>query len=243
MKSCKLVVGIILIFGIYVGSAYAGGGKSIIEFSDTRIIIELNATDDDSGIQMFVDGEGWRKLAVFNPQSRNVLSIKGRGGVGQTGLTELFFESAEPGFDDLPLDEFLERFPEGEYHFVGRTVDNDWLVGTAELTHNLPAGPNILMPIEDSVVPTSGLTVDWDAVTTQFGGGLLDGDIVAYQILVVQEEPVLRVFSADVPASVTAISIAPEFLQPGVEYKVEVLAIEESGNQTLSEIAFSTTAN
>jgi len=240
MKSHNFTAGIIILFGLCMAPAYAGGGHSIIEFSDTRIIIELNATDDDSGIQMFVDGEGWRKLVVYDPRSRNVLSVKGRGGVGQTGLTELFFESAEPGFDDLPLDEFLERFPKGEYHFVGRSVDGDWLVGKAELTHNLPGGPEILMPEEDSVVSTSGLTVDWDAVTTQFGGGPLDGEIVSYQILVVQEEPVLRVFSADVPASVTSISIAPEFLQPGVEYKVEVLAIEESGNQTLSEIAFST---
>ena len=50
----------------------------------------------------------------------------------------------------------------------------------------------------------------------------------------------LRVFSADVPADVTSISIAPEFLLPDVDYKFEVLAIEESGNQTLSEREFST---
>jgi hypothetical protein len=43
---------------ICVGSAYADDGHAIIEFSDARIIIEVNATDDDSGIQMFVDGEG-----------------------------------------------------------------------------------------------------------------------------------------------------------------------------------------
>ncbi len=240
MRSCKLLAAIILLFGVSMSTADARGGWSIIEFSDARIIIEINATDGDSGIQMFVDGEGWKRLAVYDPRARRVLSVRGRGGVGQTGLTELFFESAEPGFDELPLDEFLERFPEGEYHFVGRSVERDWLVGVAELTHNLPAGPNILVPEEDATVSPNGLTVIWEAVTTQFGGGILDGDIVAYQVIVEQEEPVLRVFSADVPGNVTSMSIPGEFLQPGVEYKVEVLAIEESGNQTLTEVPFFT---
>ena len=241
MKNCRLMASLVILFGSWVGSAHAGGGHSIIEFSDARIIIEVNATDDDSGIQMFVDGEGWKRLTVFGPGWRKVLKVTGSAGVGETGLTELFFESAEPGFDDLPLDEFLDRFPEGIYWFFGRSVEGDLLVGTAELTHNLPAGPELVLPAEAPPVPTMGVVVEWEAVTTQFGGAALEGDIVGYQVIVEQEEPVLRVFSADVPADVTSISIPSEFLQSGVNYKFEVLAIEESGNQTLSEREFSTT--
>ena len=240
MKNFRLMASLVVLIGIFAGSAHAGNGHSIIEFSDARIIIEINATDGDSGIQMFVDGEGWRRLTVFDPTWKKVLRVTGRGGVGQTGLTELFFESAEPGFDDLPLDEFLERFPEGTYWFFGRSVEGDLLLGTAELTHNLPAGPELVLPEEESEVSTSGVVVEWEAVTTQFGGGPLEGDIVGYQVIVEQEEPVLRVFRADVPADVTSISIAPEFMLPGVDYKFEVVAIEESGNQTLSEREFST---
>ena len=44
-----------------------------------RIIIEVNATDDDSGIQMFVDGEGWDRLIVFDPKWKRVLRVRGRG--------------------------------------------------------------------------------------------------------------------------------------------------------------------
>lgn len=100
-------------------------------------------------------------------------------------------------------------------------------LGTGELTHNFPAGPELVLPAEDSVVAPGAVTVMWSPVTTQFGG-------VGYQVIVEQEEPVLRVFSADVTADVTSIVIPPSFMRPGVDYKFEVLAIEASGNQTLS---------
>ena len=35
--------------------------------ADALIRIEINDTDGDAGIQMFVDGEGWRRLKVFDP--------------------------------------------------------------------------------------------------------------------------------------------------------------------------------
>ena len=55
---------------------------------------------------------------------------------------------------------------------------------------------------------------------------------------IVERERPLRVFSADLPAWVTGVTIPAEFLEPGVEYKLEVQAIEKSGNETISEIAF-----
>ena len=42
------------------------------------------------------------------------------------------------------------------------------------------------------------------------------------------------------PPSVTSIAIPDGFLEPGTAYNWEVLAIEESGNQTLSSSAFET---
>ncbi len=63
-------------------------------------------------------------------------------------------------------------------------------------------------------------------------------EIIGYQVLVVRDKP-LRVFSADLPATATKIRVPAEFLEAGVEYKVEVLAIEANRNQTLSEVTFS----
>jgi hypothetical protein len=42
------------------------------------------------------------------------------------------------------------------------------------------------------------------------------------------------------PSNVTAVTVPSGFLEPGTSYKWEVLAIEESGNQTLSSGEFET---
>jgi hypothetical protein len=47
------------------------------------------------------------------------------------------------------------------------------------------------------------------------------------------------VFSVDLRAGVNRVEVPEEFLEPGTEYKLEVQAIEKSGNQTLTEVAFS----
>jgi hypothetical protein len=52
----------------------------------------------------------------------------------------------------------------------------------------------------------------------------------------------LRVFSVDLPATITKVTVPPEFIQANAEYIFEVLAIEASKNQTISEGSFTTTA-
>ena len=67
-----------------------------------------------------------------------------------------------------------------------------------------------------------------------------DIEIVGYQVIVEQEEP-LRVFSIDLPASVTSVMVPPEFFhQKNTLHKFEVLAIEASKNQTITSGEFIT---
>jgi hypothetical protein len=66
-----------------------------------------------------------------------------------------------------------------------------------------------------------------------------DIEVVEYQIIVEDEEAGVE-FSMNVGAETDSIMVPPEFLQPETEYKYEVLAIEESGNQTISETCFET---
>jgi hypothetical protein len=47
-------------------------------------------------------------------------------------------------------------------------------------------------------------------------------------------------FSVYLPATATRVTVPAEFMQGGTDYEYEVLAIEESGNQTLSSAAFAT---
>jgi hypothetical protein len=222
--------------GVAAPVLWARNGKQAngtVPFADAKIIIEVNSTDQDAGIQVFLGGDPWEKTEVLDPSGRKILDITGRGSVGQQDLAELFFESGEPTLDEVPLDEFLGRFPEGEYEFIGRSVEGDKMTGTATFIHDIPAGPVIVSPEEDAVLdPEQPVVVDWEPVTEQFTGPS-EIEIVGYQVIV--EE-----FSVDLPAAVTSVTVPPEFIEPGREYSFEVLVIEASGNQTISESAFST---
>lgn len=215
--------------------AWAGRGEKAPEpFDQAEIRIELNATDEDAGIQMLLDGEGWDTVKVYSPDNNKLLRIKADGSVGDIGVTELFFESAEPSLAELPLEDMLVMFPEGEYRVEGRTVDGQRLVGTATLTHAIPAAPQVVSPAEGETTDPHDTVVSWEPVADPPGS-----QITGYQVIVEREDP-LRVFSVDLASSATSVTVPAEFLEPGTEYKVEVLAIEESGNQTITEIEFQT---
>ena len=51
--------------------------------------------------------------------------------------------------------------------------------------------------------------------------------------------PLLEYF-IDLPADSLQVSVPPEFLKPGTEYKLEILAIDVTGNQTIVESDFET---
>ena len=76
------------------------------------------------------------------------------------GLTELFSESSEPPFEEFPLEQFKELFPEGTYTFRGSAIDGTPITASATLTHNFPDGPRIVSPS-----PTRGCcqTVWWSS--------------------------------------------------------------------------------
>ncbi len=213
---------------------------SALQYDDTTIIIEVNATDGDAGIQIFLDGEGWAELEVIDPDGEEILEIEAEGSVGMQGITELFFESAEPSFDEQSLDELFALFPEGKYSFRGETVDGIPLRGKAMLTHAIPAGPVVVYPKDGDLVETDDLVIFWDPVVSPFPGTWLPVDIVGYQVIVAREEPTPLEFSLNLPATATQVTVPWEFLEPDTTYKLEVLAVEESGNQTISESEFET---
>ncbi len=222
-------------------------GQATIPLKDAKLNIEHNATDSDTGFQGFIDSEGWQRLDVKGPDGV-VLSFQGRGELAKLGLTELFFESVEPANADVPIEEMLAKLPEGNYTIEGKAMENGESAGktsgTAWLTHNIPAGPALLSPAEGAAIPATGLVASWGAVTRTITGSPVT--IIAYQLIIEKDAPphphMIGKFglSIYVPASVTSMAIPDGFLEPGTAYKWEVLAIEESGNQTLSSGAFQT---
>jgi len=219
-----------------------------IPLKDAKLNIEHNATDGDTGFQGFIDGEGWEQLTFTGPEGV-VLTINGQGKLGNLGLTELFFETVEPLNADMPIAEMLKVLPEGNYTIEGPAIEagekKGYTRGTAWLTHKIPSGPALLTPQEGAVISaTDALVVSWSPVTKTIDGSSVN--IISYQVIVEKDEPQhkhmigKRGLNMYLPASVTRITVPKEFLEPGTNYKWEVLAIEESGNQTLSSGEFST---
>ena len=86
---------------------------------------------------------------------------------------------------------------------------------------------------------TTPILIEWDPVETtheELGNprGSEDVEIELYQVFVEQEEITVGV---DVEASLTSFTVPADFLDPG-ETKVEILAREETHNQTASESCF-----
>lgn len=207
------------------------GAAKPIRLDEATMIVEVNDTDGDAGIQVFLDGEPWSAMTVSRPNGRKILDVGAKGRLKNFGLTELFSESNEPEFKERPLEKLRKRFPEGRYGFAGRTIEGRKLVGKARLSHDIPAGPELIAPAADSTVPRDDVVARWAPVPEP--GVQIEG----YRVIVEREDP-LRVFNADLPASVTSVTIPPEFLEPGTEYKLEIQTIERSGNQTISEHTF-----
>jgi hypothetical protein len=203
-----------------------------LKLEDATMIIELNATDGDAGLQAFLDGEPWRSMTVSSPDGRKLVDVRNKGRLKSFGLTELFTESNEPPFDEQPLKKFLRRFPEGNYGFSGETIEGRKLVGKAKLSHEIPDGPRITSPTEGATIPRDRAVASWDPVSER--GGV---EISGYRVIVEREDP-LRTFQVELPASVTSVTIPPEYLAVGAKHKIEVQAIERGGNQTISELEF-----
>jgi hypothetical protein len=240
MKRRAVLAGLtalVSLFGIVTASSSPGpaarAASRTVRLDKATMIVEVNATDGDAGLQVFLDGEPWRRMTLAAPNGRQILAVNTRTKLRNYGLTELFSESSEPPFDEFPLNKFKRLFPEGRYRFVGTTIEGQRIAGRARLSHDIPDGPEITSPASESTLPPGTILASWNPVPEPSGI-----DIVGYRAIVEREDP-LRVFSVDLPASVTSVTVPQEFVESGTAYKLEVQAIEASGNQTLTEISFS----
>ena len=215
--------------------------REVVKIEDARLKFEINATDRDGGVQLFLDAEQWKRMSIFDSKGRKIFTTATKGIMAKQGGTELFLESAEPTFDELPLRALLKRWQAGRYEFRGRGLDGEILVGSARLTHDLPSGPVLVSPIEgDGPKDPANTVVRWERVPPPNGS-----PIIGYQVLIVDPDTGLRALpkvTLDVmmPPTANRLRVPPGFLQPDTEYEWEVLAIERGGNQTLSSSTFTT---
>lgn len=254
MLAILLVPMIALILGISAPVVWADDDDDDeLEFEETWFNIEFNFSDQDLGVRGFVDGEPWKEVEIEDPNERTVAKIKGKKSMKEQGFAELFFESGEPTLEEVSIKQFLKRFPEGTYEFEGETIEGDEIEGEAEFTHVIPCGPAGLSAAGDPIVIT------WDFVTqvvdldnSEFDNVSCidpedpeDLDIVSYRVEVEweevlnegteDEEEIKHRFGIDLKADQNSVTVPPEFIPLGQEYQYEVLVVEASGNQTITE--------
>jgi hypothetical protein len=216
------------------------------QIATAKLIIEYNATDDDIGVHGAFDDDGWKRLCVFDPSGRPVLHVGPRGQLLDLTVGGIFFESREPPASEFSFADLRAKFPEGGYTVRGESFEGTTLVGSATFTHDVPAAPVITGPAvaadpkgtRGNPVPLTGLAVDWDQVTRTVEGGPVS--ITGYEVIVTKEVPddpsgfSRPIYDVHVPPTVDRLPVPREFLQPSTVYELEVLALEVSGNQTIS---------
>ncbi len=210
-----------------------------IPFAEAFLFFELNDTDGDLGIHGKIDGDEWKKLEIEDPRGRRMLKVKVQGRLKRQGLTELFFESAEPIFDELDPVDFFKRFPEGIYEIEGKTLDGEERENEVYLSHVIPAAPDGVMVSgtpsaslescegeDEKALPipvvanaaTTGVTISWAPVTMSHAAkhgkdGLGDDGVIEvryYEVVVEIDETDFKSTSI-VPGNITSWSVPKEF--------------------------------
>ena len=239
------------IAALTLSTATAVEAADEIAFSEARVYFELNDTDGDLGLHASIDGIPWKSLAIVDPGDRRILSVVPTGRLRRQGMTQLFFESAEPPFDELPPETFFARFPEGVYEVEGFTLEGEEMESTVRLSHRLADRPRNLringVPAAESCdepdVPTvsAPVVITWDPVTQSHPtlGPRGPATVERYQVFAEQRKPNALKYSLDLPPTATQYTIAPELIAVGdKEYKFEIQVREANGNQTAVENCF-----
>jgi hypothetical protein len=233
------------------------GEEEELEFEEADLFLELNDTDGDLGLQGFVEGDAWRRLEIEGPGETELMNIWLRNGLRRQGLSEFFFESDEPGFDELSPAAFLRRFPQGIYELEGITLEGEEIESEVFLSHVLAGPPpgNITLNGQNSApncdspnlpVVTEPVTLDWNPVTQlhpTIGRPGVPVTVHHYEVVgEIEREGVALdelVFSAILPRGRTKFEFPVDFTSLAEEeMKWELITVLNNGNKTAVESCF-----
>jgi hypothetical protein len=227
-----------------------------LPFDEAQLYFELNHTDGDLGIHGLIDGDAWKSLEIEGPGEKLLMNVWIRNALRRQGLTEIFFESDEPSFDELSPAAFFKRFPEGIYEIEGITLDGEELEAELRLSHVMPGPPggikvngkNSAVNCDAANLPvvTEPVTLDWNAVTKShpaIGKPNVNVTVLSYEVVgEIEREgmnPEVLVFSALLPRNVTIFEFPESFTALAEdEMKFEIVTKLTNGNQTAVESCF-----
>lgn len=260
----KVVFGLVFLLGAG-GMSFAGQpprpdrvtcdvpvGVKIVPLPTTYLYFEHNSTAGDTGIHGYFDSSSFAELCIYDPKGDQILAIKPQNQLKDLTMAGIFFESREPEHEIVPIQKHFKNFPAGFYKVRGVAYDGTGYNGAALLTHNIPKPPKMIFPpemadqadIDKVVIRPKNVVIKWEPVKESIFGKPVRID--AYEVIVKKLPPTHPhgfahpTYDVWVAPSVTSLSIPNEFWEPNTGYEFEVLAIEESGNQTLVSGFFKT---
>ena len=221
--------------------------QAVARFSQKELYFELNNTDEDLGIHSSIDGGAYTELEIYNPDLDTIFRLTASKRLARQGLTQLFWESAEPSFDELAPAKFFKRFPEGRYRIKADAIDGNDLKGSVMLSHVMaapasnvtvagqPAAANCDAPNLPMV--SAPVVIEWDPVVTSHPSVGKAGpvSISRYQFFVEQGSVKLAV---DLLPTTTSFQVPAEILETGGQFKFEIIARTSTGNNTAIENCF-----
>jgi hypothetical protein len=216
------------LFLILSGSAHGAEAQSAGGlFPVATVHLEQNATDGDMEVVFEVTGghDGLAELFVVSPDGRTVIAFRASDST-TLGIRQFRFESPEPR-DGTSL---KAAYPEGVYHFSGKTFSGAKLVGKATLSHRLPATATFVKPIPAAEnVSVKDLAVSWSAVAG-----------VASHVVSIKQGEMNVSITARLPGSSTSFAVPHGFLVRGRKYKMAIGTVTHEGNISYVEMIFTT---
>lgn len=187
------------------------------DFGECKVLVEINSTDGDIGFHFLMDGDDLIRAAIYDPRGRKIFKDVARGPLRRQFLTETFAESAEPlcwedpeaDEEDLEnivtLEDFIDRWRAGTYHFVGLSPGWEISRGESRLSFELPAAPkNLKFKQEEEDGDVEG-EISWKAGNDL--GNCADRAAIRHLL----DSNVLQVDPKDVPVASWEVVFEPVF--------------------------------
>ena len=71
---------------------HATPAAKVVRLKDARLKFEINATDRDGGVQVFIDADSWQQMSIFDPAGKRIFRSTTSGRMAKQGGTELFLD-------------------------------------------------------------------------------------------------------------------------------------------------------
>lgn len=240
--------------------------QAIEPFEKFEPIVEINASDGDVGFHFLIGGGPFTSAVVLDPGFAPLVRSSATRAMRAQGMSELFMESAEPkcwsdpeaGEDELirTVADFVGRFQQGPYFVYGKGQEGEVLFGAASFSHELPAAPITSAEVIDTDSGTA-VQISWetgnDLGNCEFSDANIPDpatvEVVRWEIAFepdIDELPAniarKSSYTVQLPGESRTVAVPAEFLSPwldaGVtEFKYEIGAKSETGNQTFTERA------